>query len=73
MTTYTAKDDLPSVPKLEADGSNWVTFKTRLDWALADKQVDGHLTSSTLAPDPNARLPDFDDLLAKWEKDERRA
>jgi hypothetical protein len=70
------KDELPSVPKLEADGTNWVTFKTRLDWALADKEVNGHLNGSAPKPESkpgDVKPPDFDDKLAEWEKHERKA
>ena len=65
--SVTVKDELPNVPRLEPDGSNWVIFKTRLTWTLADCQVLDHLSSSK-APKPTAP-----DQLIEWEKAENKA
>ncbi|KAF8546407.1 hypothetical protein OG21DRAFT_1427096, partial [Imleria badia] len=48
----TTKEDLYSVPKLEADGRNWVIFKNRLEWALAARDVVDHLTGAAAKPTP---------------------
>ena len=62
------KDDLLNIPKLEPDGSNWVIFKTRLSWALADRQVFNHLAGTAAKPVATAV-----DELAEWEKVELKA
>jgi len=45
-----AKDDFASVPVLEPDGSNWVVWKTRLQFAMAAKGTLGHLMGTATAP-----------------------
>jgi hypothetical protein len=61
----TVKDELPNVPKLEPDRSNWVIFKTRLVWTFADRQVSDHLKATV--------KPTAPDQLLEWEKAEYKA
>ena len=44
------KETLWAVPKLAADGSNWVTFKTWFLFAMAGCDVDGHFDGSDTPP-----------------------
>src|SRR5882724_3496042 len=46
-TTYTPdRDSLFAVAKLSADGSNWVTFKTRFIYAMPGHDIEGHFDGS---------------------------
>ncbi len=38
-----SKEEFFKVPKLQADGSNWVTYKDRLQWALDARGVLNHI------------------------------
>ena len=52
-TTYTPdRDSLFAVAKLSADGSNWVTFKTRFIYAMAGRDIEGHFDGSEPFPTP---------------------
>ena len=44
------KETLWVVPKLAANGSNWVTFKTWFLFAMAGCNVDGHFKGSDTPP-----------------------
>src|SRR5438445_6157576 len=46
-------------PRLEPDGRNWLVFKRRFIWALADREVEHHLDAA-LAPKP--LLPENEDI-----------
>ena len=46
----TTKEDLYTVPKLEADSHNWVIFKNHLEWALAAHGIVDHLTGVAVKP-----------------------
>ena len=49
----TLKDsDIFKVPKLLADGSNWITYKDRLWWALDARGLSDHLDDNTSEPQP---------------------
>ena len=42
-------DDLRiNVPKLQADGSNWVTYRDRMIWAMDSRALSDHLTNETM-------------------------
>lgn len=42
-------DDLKiTVPKLNADGSNWVTYRDRMLWAVGSRNLLPHLTEATI-------------------------
>jgi hypothetical protein len=79
MSTTVVKDDLLNVPMLEPDGRNWVIFRTHLEWALASKNVDGHLLGKKTKPKAAADGADPDvvkaavDEFAMWEKNENLA
>ncbi|KAF8156113.1 hypothetical protein B0H34DRAFT_659808, partial [Crassisporium funariophilum] len=48
--SYSTKEEFFKVPKLLADGSNWVTYRDRLRWALTAR---GHLKHiDTVIPEP---------------------
>jgi len=46
------RDSLFAVAKLSADGSNWVTFKTRFIYAMAGHDIEGHFDGSEPFPTP---------------------
>ena len=37
-----------NVPKLSADGSNWVIYRDRMDWAMSSRDLGDHLTNDTM-------------------------
>ena len=42
-------DDLHiNVPKLAADGSNWVIYRDRMSWAMNLRSLSDHLTNVTM-------------------------
>ncbi|KAI8976427.1 hypothetical protein BD414DRAFT_376909, partial [Trametes punicea] len=45
-----SSDDSVRIPRLEANGSNWVLYKVRLTWAAAAKGVAEHLDGKSSAP-----------------------
>jgi hypothetical protein len=77
VTNASLADALPSsVPKLEANGTNWAIFLVRFRDAVEAKGYWGHFDGTTPIPDPV--LPDkptTKETAAKdqWEKDERSA
>jgi hypothetical protein len=50
-STFNMTDDTTThklhVEKLVADGSNWVTYRDRMMWALRSRRLQDHLTSTT--------------------------
>ncbi|KAI0043511.1 hypothetical protein FA95DRAFT_1498500, partial [Auriscalpium vulgare] len=36
------------VPKLAADGSNWVTYRDRMIWGLTARLLEDHLTNDAM-------------------------
>jgi gag-polypeptide of LTR copia-type len=59
------------VTKLVADGSNWVTYRDRIMWALNAKGLLEHLTSDMITSDySTAGTVDGLTLEARWKKDE---
>jgi len=47
-------DDFLRVPKLAADGENWVTYKDRLQWSVDARGLLGHLDGTETKPvDPS--------------------
>ncbi|KAF8573856.1 hypothetical protein K439DRAFT_1305447, partial [Ramaria rubella] len=65
------------VPKLTSNGSNWVTFKTHVTWAMAARGVLGHLYGTSTYPTPlEASTATATDLanhttaLTRWEQSE---
>lgn len=49
MTPGDQEDDFYSVPRLEADGTNWPIYRTRLVWAMEAQGVAGHLLPAVSA------------------------
>jgi len=50
----TSKDsDIFKVPKLLADGSNWITYKDRLRWVLDARGLSSHLDDNVSEPQPS--------------------
>src|SRR5947209_2622366 len=45
MSPDMQKEDIFYVPRLEADGSNWSIYCTRLVWAMDARGIMGHLVS----------------------------
>ena len=56
MMLSNANLNILGVPKLAADGSNGVTFKTRFLYAMAGRDMEGHLDRSELPPTPPTPL-----------------
>ena len=49
----TSKDsNIFKVPKLLTDGSNWITYKDRLRWALDARGLSSHLDDNVSEPQP---------------------
>lgn len=46
------KDEFFKVPKLQANGSNWVTYRDRLRWVLDARGLLSHIDQVTLALTP---------------------
>jgi len=46
-----SKEEFFKVPKLLADGSNWVTYKDRLRWALNARGVLNHIDKVVIEPE----------------------
>ena len=71
MSVTTVKDELLNVPKLEPDGKNWIMFKTRLMYALEDRQqeVSGHLLGNVVKPAKEAPVEE----QTEWQKVENKA
>jgi len=49
-----SKEEFFKVPKLLADGSNWVTYKDRLRWALNAHGILNHLDK--VIPEPEVLI-----------------
>ena len=74
-TNASLADALPSsVPKLEANGTNWAIFLVRFRDAVEAKGYWGHFDGSTPVPTLPEK-PTTKETTAKdqWEKDERSA
>ncbi|KAI6001320.1 hypothetical protein EDD15DRAFT_2361678 [Pisolithus albus] len=81
-----AKDDYSlQVPTLNADGSNWLYYKARVEWAVGSKGLSGHLTSLEAKPedlthrkDPSWKpttaeqklISEYPEKLKQWTKDD---
>src|SRR4051812_39452538 len=65
------KDELTFVPILEPDGSNWVIWKNRLNFAMTAKGTWEHLTGKSKrhddASDPDMAVWDKQEALARWQ------
>ena len=46
-----SKEEFFKVPKLLADGSNWVTYKDRLRWALNARGLLNHIDKANTEPE----------------------
>jgi len=44
------KETLWAIPKLAANGSNWVTFKTHFLFTMAGHNIEGHFNRSETPP-----------------------
>ena len=49
-----SKEEFFKVPKLLADGSNWVTYKDRLRWVLNTRGILNHLDK--VVPEPEVLI-----------------
>jgi len=75
VTTTSLSNALPSsVPKLEANGTNWAIFLVRFRDAIEAKGYWGHFDGTTPVPTLSTP-PTMKETTAKtqWEKDERSA
>jgi hypothetical protein len=65
----TQKDDFATVPVLEPDGSNWVVWKTRVEFAMAAKGTFGHLDNTVPRPTEAEPLKKWQEkeFLARWQ------
>jgi len=59
------------LPKLSPDGSNWVTYRDRLTWALQSNSIQGHIVAET-PPTEYTALGTINGLEhpARWRKEE---
>ena len=46
-----AKEEYLQVPTLSVDGSNWLYYKARVEWAVGSKGHTGHLSGLEAMPD----------------------
>ena len=81
----TKEDLLPKIPTLKSDGSNWLTFKNRVEWAAEAKGLVEYLEGTKQKPvDPTegkdaswtpteladkAAVALYDETLAKWRQE----
>jgi len=68
MTSFSKEDLLPKIPALKADGSNWLTFKNRVEWAAEAKGLVEYLEGTK--PRPTDPSKDQDPL---WEPSDAEA
>jgi len=68
MTSFSKEDLLPKIPALKADGSNWLTFKNRVEWAAEAKGLVECLEGTK--PRPTDPSEDQDPL---WEPSDAEA
>ncbi|RDX47714.1 hypothetical protein OH76DRAFT_1316774, partial [Lentinus brumalis] len=83
-TVKVGGDESVRVPKLEANGANWVLYKARLTWAADAKGLAGHLDGTSLKPaappgaaggtatatSPDPAMVQYKADLADWNKGE---
>ncbi|KAG2344600.1 hypothetical protein BDR05DRAFT_881823 [Suillus weaverae] len=50
-------DDFLHVPKLIADGENWMIYKDRLSWSVNARGLLGHLEGTEKKPIDPSTLP----------------
>ena len=50
MSGIMKEDLLPKIPTLKADGSNWLTFKNRVEWATEAKGLVEYLEGTKTKP-----------------------
>ena len=75
------------IPKLEADGSNWVIFKDRFLFAAAAASLRDHIDGKGAAPKPvtfasssgllsaaqQEALDDYAERLSRWQSNDRNS
>ena len=84
MSGITKEDFLPKIPTLKSDGSNWLTYKKQVEWAMKAKGLVEYLDGTILKPlDPSVgkdsswkpmneeklAVTEYPDKLAVWKKD----
>ena len=67
-------DDRITLPKLATDGSNWVTYRDRMEWVIRTRQWTLHLTRTVL-PVAYQQAGDIDGVtpLRRWDNEEGAA
>jgi len=55
-----ASKDFFKVPKLQKDGSNWVTFRERLRWALDARGILDHI--ERVVPEPGTIASELQEI-----------
>jgi hypothetical protein len=83
MSTINSKvlEFFAKIPKLEADGSNWVIFKDRFLYAAAAASLSSHIDGTGVAPSPLAysgmlteeerkKTEEYEANLFRWQSDE---
>lgn len=61
-SSTSTSNQLYSIPKLSADGSNWVLYKQRLESAITAKGLRRHLIGTAKEPNPPKKDATTDDL-----------
>ena len=84
MSGITKEDFLPKVPTLKSDGSNWLTYKKQVEWAMEAKGLVEYLDGIILKPldlstgkdsswkptdKEKLAVTEYPDKLAVWKKD----
>ena len=84
MSGITKEDLLPKIPTLKADGSNWLTFKNRVEWATEAKGLVEYLEGTKTKPanpgegkdaswkptdEEKAAVAEFPAKYAKWRQE----
>ena len=66
--TMKTLDDFFKVPKLTSNGSNWITYKDRLRWALDARGILPHLEGTTTQPTQpqSGDATAFETLAKEW-------
>lgn len=53
-----AKEDYLQVPTLNVDGSNWLYYKARVEWAVGSKGLTDHLSGLDAKPEDPSKGKD---------------
>ena len=74
LSTQTSTSLTSTLPKLAADGSNWIIWKTRMQVFLGAKKILTHLDATITPPTKPQPLTDTtgDDAIKKYQKENEK-